>query len=59
MITKLLTEQVMFQITENMINNGGSFAKAQAQAYRLADPNNQDILRIALANLFQKYNDEY
>ena len=26
MITKLLTEQVMFQITENMINNGGSFA---------------------------------
>ena len=49
----------MFQITENMINNGGSFAKAQAKAYRLADPNNKAILRIALANLFQKYNDDY
>ena len=53
-----INEKSMFSITENMLKNGGSFARTIAKAYRLADPTNKSILRSAFLSLFKTYSYE-
>ena len=55
----MLNEKSMFRITENMLKDGGSFARTIAKAYRLADPVNKGILLGAFSSsLFKKYDYE-
>ena len=42
-----------------MTQIGGSFAKAIANAYYVADSGNRRILRTAFADLFEKYETQY
>ncbi len=57
-LKKMLNEKSMFRITENMLKDGGSFAKSLAKTYRLGDKKNQGILRVAFSSLFKKYDYE-
>jgi hypothetical protein len=44
-----------FLITEAMIYKGGSFAKKLAEAFRVADPDNQQLMRLAWAKYWAAY----
>jgi hypothetical protein len=43
------------RITGAMLAYGGSFVKALARAYQLADSDNQAKIRLAFDNLFRNY----
>jgi hypothetical protein len=47
------------KIITAMDQHGGSFVRALAAAWRLADPVNKEIIEHAFAHLFKKYKDEF
>jgi hypothetical protein len=52
-------EITAYEVTEAMIQSGGSFVQALGRLFRQADPNNQRRLREAFHDYFHQYREIY